>query len=152
MDLLRKLRKAEVQVNRLRRRCMYRIMDGSGLHPGQPPLLRVISEIGPCTQTEIAKKLDCSASSIAVSLKRLESAGYINKESSKTDLRYNTVSLSDKGRKAVADMETSVDALDKMIYSGFSDEEIELFISLFERAYQNLENCYEKFTGECDHN
>jgi len=151
MTVLRLLRKTEMQVHRMRGRCMYRISEGTGLHPGQPPLLRVISEMGACTQKEIANKLDCSAASIAVSLKRLENSGYIKKEASKTDLRYNTITLTENGKRVVGIIESNIDKLDEITYADFSGEEIAQFSSFLERARVNLENYYAKLTEESDH-
>ena len=72
-----------------------------GIHPSQHHFLMYLSRHGACSQNSIAEAMEVSASTVAVSLKKLEKGGYIEKQSSPEDCRSNRIVLTQKGEEVV---------------------------------------------------
>ena len=66
--------------------CMQRMLSKYGLYPGQPQMLFAIRELKNPTQNELALQLRVSKASAGVSLRRLESAGFVKRVRDQKDL------------------------------------------------------------------
>ena len=143
-DRVRRYREIDRGVSRLNRVCLYKLLEGEKIHPGQPPILKLLLEKDGRSQCELAQIIGVSRASLGVSLRRMEKAGLISRCPDEKDSRYNIVCLTEEGR---AMAEKSVGVLDKLTEAklkGFSDEEIEQLLSYFERIRQNLAELQEK--------
>lgn len=85
----------------LRRIRMYRALSGTGLHFRQLPILTYIRLHPQCTQNHIAQALGLSPSSIALSTKRLEKSGFLQKQTDQDNLRCKRLALTPKGESAL---------------------------------------------------
>ena len=94
------------------------------------------------SQKDLAKCFEISPAAVAVSLKKLESEGYIKREkcSERSDSRYNEIKITDLGRKVVSESCKYFRHVDSQAFKGFSDEELEIFAGLLERVQENLKN------------
>ena len=88
-------------VHHLHGALMQEVLAGYGLHFGQPRILFTIDEMTGATQKELAKRLQITPASLAMSLKRLQKAGFLDKDVNGKDLRCNKICLTPKGRQAV---------------------------------------------------
>ena len=73
--------------------------------------MEVLSVNGPMTQAQLAQLVRVQAQTMGKTLSRLEAHGHISRQRSTSDRRSHVVSLTDRGREAVAeaaDMERSV--------------------------------------------
>ena len=73
--------------------------------------MEVLSANGPMTQAQLAQLVRVQAQTMGKTLSRLEAHGHISRQRSTSDRRSHVVSLTDRGREAVAaaaDMERSV--------------------------------------------
>jgi DNA-binding MarR family transcriptional regulator len=73
--------------------------------------MEVLSANGPMTQAQLAQLVRVQAQTMGKTLTRLEAHGHISRERSTSDRRSHVVSLTKRGREAVAeaaDMERSV--------------------------------------------
>jgi DNA-binding MarR family transcriptional regulator len=73
--------------------------------------MEVLSVNGPMTQAQLAQLVRVQAQTMGKTLSRLEAHGHISRERSTSDRRSHVVSLTERGREAVAeaaDMERSV--------------------------------------------
>lgn len=111
-----------------------------GIYFGQPPILKYLSEHKNATQKEIADALHVSAPSIATSLKRMEDAGLVVRLESKTDARRNNLKLTKKGKDLTEYADNLFLNIDNATFSDFSEEDIDMLVSLFERMNNNLKN------------
>ena len=68
-----------------------------------------------------------STPSVAVSLKKLEKGGYIEKAVDGTDNRYHKVVLTKKGSEIVKMSHEIFDQINEQLFSGFSLEELSVF-------------------------
>ena len=111
-----------------------------GLYFGQPRILEYITENDACTQKDVAKAMHVSPASAAVTLKRLEKAGFITRHIDKTDSRKNHLSVTEKGAYALKAFRGICDSTDEDMFKGFSEEERETLHRLLTRLHKNLDS------------
>ena len=91
-----------------------------------------------CSQVEIARELEISPAAVAVSLKKLESGGYITRETTESDSRTHRVTITQKGRSVIERSEQMFWETEKAMFEGFSEEEMQSLQQFLERIYENL--------------
>ena len=110
----------------------------SRVYFGQPPVLEYLAEHGHSTQAEIASALGVSPASMAVSIKRMQKSGLVEKITDEKDLRCNKISITGFGREQLDDLHARFDKIDEITYSGFTDEELETLKGFIDRLNGNL--------------
>lgn len=125
-------------INRMHRKKMEKILNKTGLHPAQHRLLMTLAENRFHSQSEIASLMEVSSATVAVSLKKLERDGYIQKRAREEDGRVNFVSLTPKGEDIVFESKEIFESADRQVVKGFSEEEMVLFRKFLRRIYSNL--------------
>lgn len=90
------------------------------------------------SQRDVARTLRISPATVAVSLKTLERDGYVERRTDEQDARRNRISLTDKGRRAVALCGESFQAVDERMLKGFTPEEKTQLTGFFTRMIENL--------------
>ena len=100
-DQARRYRDIDRAVSRLNRTCLYRLLQGEKIHPGQPPILKLLMEKDGRSQCELACIIGVSRASLGVSLRRMEKAGLITRTPDEKDSRYNMVYLTEEGKEAI---------------------------------------------------
>ena len=114
---------------------------GAGIHRGQHRMLMYLSKCDSTpSQKDLAKCFEISPAAVAVSLKKLESAGYIKREkcSERSDSRFNEIKITDLGREVVSQSCKYFKHVNNQAFKDFSDEELATFTSLLERVQENL--------------
>lgn len=114
------------------------IIENYDLYPGQLRIMHTIAEMNGSTQKEIAAKLNVTPASLAVSIKRLQKAGIVDKAADKVDLRHNRIFITEKGSKVQSDSMSELIRIDNFLLSGFSPEETNHFEAYLTRVYTNL--------------
>lgn len=115
----------------------------AGMHRSQHRMLMYLTRCeGMPSQKDIAKHFDISPAAVAVTLKKLESDGYIErgKCGERTDSRFNEIKITERGRDAALQSRRYFQHVDNESFKDFSDEELETFISLLERMQENLKS------------
>ena len=74
----------------------------------------------------------------SISLKKLESGGYITRETTESDNRTHRVTITPKGRSVIERSEQMFWETEKAMFEGFSEEEMQSLQQFFERIYENL--------------
>lgn len=110
----------------------------TGLHRSQHMLLMRLSRGCIPSQKQLAKELGVSPAAIAVSLKKLESDGYITKDADADDSRCNRISLTEKGQHAVRATCNQFERIDCAMVQGFDDEELDALLAALEKIEHNL--------------
>ena len=82
-------------INQIHRRKIEKLLDGTGLHRAQHRMLMTLSDCPVTSQVELANILEVSAATVAVSLKKLEKGGYIQKTQQEQDSRVRFVELTE---------------------------------------------------------
>ncbi|MBO5230500.1 MAG: MarR family transcriptional regulator [Clostridia bacterium] len=119
----------------------YRIstaLSGLNIYRGQPEILEYLTEHGGCSQRELADFLGVTPASIATSLKRMSKAGFIERTPDEADRRINRMRLTEKGEATRKAGKAECDKIDKLMFSGFSDDEISVFSDMLSRIGKNL--------------
>lgn len=107
-----------------------------------PMLLSVLkcsNKTDACDQQTLAKRLNTSPATIAVSLKSLEKSGHITRQRTEGDARRNLVTLTPKGSTAVSACHRCFQLVDERMLSGFTPEETALLTSFVERMLANIQ-------------
>lgn len=119
----------------------YRIsvaLSGLKIYRGQPEILEYLSKHGDCSQKELADSLGVTPASIATSLKRMSKENFIERTPDENDRRINRLKITEKGDKIRLEGRKNCDKVDKIMFSGFSDEEIAAFSDMLSRITENL--------------
>lgn len=90
------------------------------------------------TQKELADRLHSAPPTVAASLKVLERQGYVARRTDEKDSRRNRISITRKGRDAIAQGMDAFRQVDAHLFHGFSPEEREQVTALHRRMLENL--------------
>lgn len=113
-------------------------LEPSGLHHSQHRLLHYLIDHPALSQAKLAEGLEVSPANVAVTLKKLEKDGYINKVTDSHDNRNNHIILTEQAIAILQQTKNCFDAVDRQMFSGFSEEELRQLSSYFDRMYENL--------------
>ena len=126
----------------MKRSLDYRVKE-TGVYSGQHRILMNLKWMQMwrpnCTQAELAEKLEISPAAVAVSIKKLEKGGYIQREPDEADNRALQVTITPKGEQVIIQSLAIFQKMDSDLFNGFADDELELLSGFLERMYQNLE-------------
>ncbi len=111
---------------------------------GQLPMLEYIIRHDGCTQIDLAEEMHVSPASIALSTKRMQNAGLIEKRVNEQNLRCKMLSATEKGRQVSVRCREVFDAFDERMYAGFSEQERETLSRFLERLAENLNGSAEE--------
>ena len=110
------------------------------LHRTQHRMLMHISKYENIpSQKEIAEHFEISPAAVAVTLKKLEADGYVERtRGTDGDTRHNTISITEKGRREINETRDFFDYVDNTMFRDFTDEEFSTFVALLQKANSNL--------------
>lgn len=120
------------------RKIMQNYLDETGVYQAQHRLLMEISHNQNASQTDIARSMDVSAATIAVSLKKLEKGGYIHKEMDEGDNRFNQITITEKGNQVVERSKQIFEETDRRVFEGLTEEEKVTLSLLLQKLDANL--------------
>jgi DNA-binding MarR family transcriptional regulator len=126
------------------RKVMQSNLEDTGLYHAQHRLLMKIFRNKYASQKELAKSMEVSTATIAVSLKKLEKGGYIQKIMDKSDNRFNQIVITEKGNQVVEQSKQIFDDSEKKILQGFTDEEKSTLYAMIQRLHDNLSKMEEE--------
>ena len=123
-----------IQIDKLHRSVFEKMHSALGVHRSQHKILMYISGKDICpSQKDIAEHFDISCAAVAVSLRKLEEAELIIRESREGDCRFNCITLTEKGKEVVAKSIDFFTACDSTMFRDFSEQD-----------YQNFDLCLKK--------
>ncbi|MDD2503954.1 MAG: MarR family transcriptional regulator, partial [Clostridia bacterium] len=120
------------------RKVMQSYLDVTGVYQAQHRLLMRISCNPYSSQKELAEIMEVSTATVAVSLKKLEKAGYVRKIMDKEDNRLNQVVITKEGKKIIEHSRRIFQSTEKRVFEGFIEEEKNTLFNLMERLHTNL--------------
>jgi len=127
-----------IKIAREHRKTVEKRICSLGIHPSQHHMLMCIAKNGACTQNSIAEAMEISAATVAVSLKKLEKGGYIERHSSRSDNRSNVIALTRKGEDVVEQSGLLFEEVDEKMFAGISLEEQEKLHGFLEHIITNI--------------
>ena len=124
------------------KRSIEKRVEGTGVYRSQHRLLMILGKNPECSQTELAEKLEISPAAVAVSLKKLEKAGYIERQCHESDNRINHVAITEKGRQVIDISISYFREMENAFFGDFSDEELRQLEQLLWRVIKNGDSYY----------
>lgn len=112
--------------------------DCFGIHRSQHMTLMYVSKNPNISQKRIADEFKISAAAVAVTLKKLESAGLIVRDISDGDNRKNKINITEKGQNVVNETHKLFSAIDRHMVDGLSESEIAVFRHCLKVMQKNL--------------
>lgn len=130
------------KIHQLTGRVFSRLLKDHGvkeINPSQGRIMFALWRCGRIPISELAKETSLGKSTLTSMLDRLESAGLIKRIRSSDDRRQIFIERTDKD-KGFQDLYVGVSrGMNRILYNGFSTNEIDKFESYLERVYKNLE-------------
>ena len=117
----------------------FALVKDTGIHPNQVPLIGLVYCREGISQKEISQALRISPPTVAVSIKRLEKAGIIERRADGKDQRLSRIFLTEKGRAVTGKVRECIKEKEKALFKGFSESEVCLLRRFFLQMIQNLE-------------
>jgi DNA-binding MarR family transcriptional regulator len=113
-------------------------MDKIGLYRGQARLLMTLSEQDGLSHSEIAERLEISASAVTKVIQRMEEAHYVQRRDDPADERVSRVYLQAQGHALIAEIRRTFGRLDRTMFDGMPEPDLERFRDLLTRMQANL--------------
>lgn len=128
-----------LQVDRVHRNLFEKMHSALGIHRSQHKILMFISSFnGKPSQKDLAEHFQVSAAAIAVSIKKLENGGYIERETLEDDNRFNSITLTEKGKKVASQSADFIAQCDKAMFENFNDSDFESLARCIEMMDEGL--------------
>lgn len=124
---------------RLHRNTMHRYFLSIGMFNGHPHMLFHIRRHPGITQGELATHLEVSAASVAISIRRLESAGLVRRQRDEQDGRVVHLFLTDDGVEMDAACARGRQFMIDSLYRGLTEEEQATLYALLGKLTGNLQ-------------
>ncbi len=121
----------------LRKKFISNELTKQGLYFGQHHILEYIKQNPGCKQTDLSLYLKVTPASIAVSTKRLEKAGFIEKQVDQENLRQNCLYLTTKGIDACENMNRFFENLDNEALIDITEDEYQVLEKLLDKMIYN---------------
>lgn len=120
-------------------------MKATGIHRSQHMILMYLYRCkDKISQKDIAEHFEISAAAVTVSLQKLEAGGYIKRNCSENDNRFNEIEITEKGKEIVDFSHSLFEQIDAQTLAGINDDEKEALVSVLDRVLLNLKAMNEK--------
>lgn len=124
--------------NHLHRRIVDKNMAKAEIYASQHRILGLLDHKPLMSQKEIADVMEVSTATVAVTLKKMEKSGYVEKIMDADDNRFNKIKVTDKGKQMLNLGFDIMGRIDRDSVKNFSEEELKLFGDLMIRYYERL--------------
>ena len=129
-----------IYVNKLHKRAIESQILDMKLSQGEHRILMYISRMEHCpSQKSLADAHCITPAAVTQILSSLEKKGLVVRHSSR-DSRVNEIAITDKGRAIVAETKERFFNIDKEMFLGFSDIEMQEYYSFLKRLEENLDS------------
>ena len=127
-----------IQTDRMHKHLLESNVSKIGLHRTQHRVLMYVSRHEKLlSQKSLAEHMGITPAAITGVLKKLEKDGYIERVHG-DDNRYNEVKVTEIGKKVVEDSFLLFTKLDTSLFEGFTDSELDGYISYLEKIQKNI--------------
>lgn len=125
-------------VARLQKCAFNKAVAEEGLFSGQHRIIMILKRDGYATIGDIAKETGTTASTVSVSIKRMEKAGFVARRCNKEDARISEIYLTKKGEKAPEHIKAKMESEEEMITKGFNEQEKLILSDMIDRIIDNF--------------
>lgn len=123
----------------------HKTLEKLGLYPGQPPLIHILSKYDGLSQKDLSKYLNIKPATLTVMVKRLEKSGFLKKVIDEKDQRISRIHLTEKGENASKELNKTIQEIDDICLTNFTNEEKNSLKFLLDKVNNNLKNHKENF-------
>ena len=109
-----------------------------GLFSGQQDIIFLLVKNEGITLSKLAQKLEVSAATASVSVKRMEKAGFIIKKQDEKDARITRLYPTEKAKKAPDNIKKRMDELEATLNRNLTQEQAEGLTDMLDMAIGNL--------------
>lgn len=127
-------------VARMERINFNKAVSEEGLFAGQHKIIMFLKMQGSATIGQISEETGTAPSTVSVSIKRMEKAGFVKRRRSKKDGRITEICLTEKGNAVPENVRRKMDAEEKMLTKGFTQDEIYILSDLLDKVIENFKN------------
>ena len=130
-----------VYTDRLHKSALEQMISKTGLHRSQQMVLIFLLGHGePLSQAQIAEHFQISPAAIAVTLKKLAAAGWVERRPCPGNARMNEITLSKKSYSVVEEASRALKELNEITFRDISEEELCAFTATLIKMQQNIKN------------
>lgn len=129
---------------------IYNQMESYGLHPGQVAVMKALDRKEGMSQRELADILHIKPPTVAVSIKRMEKNGFIERKPDEKDQRITRIYLTQYGKKINQEIVELLQKNEEELFQGFEEGEKYLFKRFFKQMIENLRMSMPKDVKEPD--
>lgn len=112
----------------------------TGLTIGQPKILDYLKDHDGSSQKDIAKACFLEAGSLTTILNKMEEKGLITRQMLNGNRRSFHIFMTDEGRTKQQLIDKLFTEIEKNALKNITDEEFEMFMSVYKKIYENLQN------------
>lgn len=134
--------------DRIHRKLFERMVASLGIHRSQHFLLMNIDREGVGSQKALAEKMGISTAAVAVTLKKLEAEGYIERTTAEEDSRNNQIRITEEGKRVIGISRDYIERLDTAMFQGIDGDTLAVFMRCLETMKQNLADFERSEEGE----
>lgn len=128
------------EISKTHKRAIEKYVDEHQMPKSQHRLLITLSCLGPETcQKDLAERLQITPAAVAITLRKLEKDGLVERKISPKDNRYKIITVTEKGNKIVKESERAFYSIDEDCFQEFTDKEIETLSHSLKKLLHNLE-------------
>ncbi len=128
-----------MRVNRLHRNVIEKRFRELGVHRTQHMMLVYIARSeAPVSQKVLAEQFDISPAAVAMSIKKMEKNGLVERASDANDSRVKIIKLSEKGEKTLEETRDLFVGTDAFAIRGISDDMLERLLYMLSKISDNL--------------
>ncbi len=128
-----------IKINKMHRDMVDNRAKEIGMHRTQHRILMHLARDNVlASQKELADRLGVTPAAVTVALKKIEQDGYIERTLG-SDARYNEIKITEKGKSLVNRTRELFMAADTAMFSGFTDEELDAYVSCLEKMQINIQ-------------
>ncbi len=138
------------KLNIIRRIIRHKLTMDFPLYPGQLHILEFVKTHKGCTQAEVAEHLMITPASVALSTKRMEKTGLLEKQLDPNNLRCKRLYITDEGERLSLHCRKTFNEIDAVMMKDFSEDELEKLNQYIHRFLQNLSEHYSCDAEEID--
>ncbi len=110
-----------------------------GIHHSQHRLLMYLARLPSApSQKDIAKEFGVSYAAVAVTIKKLETSGYISRTTDDKDMRQNRIQITQRGKEIIDKSCSIFRSVDKSMFKGFSQKQLNEFENYLLKIEKNL--------------
>ncbi len=109
-----------------------------GVYRGQPRLLKILLRNDGKSKKELYKEMNLAPPTLSKMVDRLSNSGFVYTEKDKEDQRVTRVYLTNKGKTIMNEVNEAIIDINKVVFAGFSDDELAALQVLLKKMKNNL--------------